>query len=242
MDSNISSRAAINPTKINGTAATLGANAFSGTQTMPSLTASGLGTFGNLGVSGSGTFDTGVIGIGSSTVGVEGSSSTAYGVYGVSSTSDGVFGQTSGTSTLAAAAIFNNAAGNNLGNILLGQSAGVNEFTVDAKGDVVANGAVTIGSGGTPIKEHLSIPFSNQVFNITLKPASPTACTVWSQSFAGASDGDTVEVGMSSSLMNANIIFSAWAGNGTVNVRICNPTGSPTTVGSGNIRVDVWKQ
>ena len=238
VDSNISSAAAISPTKINGTAATLGANNFAGTQSMPSLTVSGPGTFGgNMGVSGSGTFSTGVIGIGSSTIGVEGSSNSAYGVFGVSGNSDGVFGQSSGTSTLTAAAVFNNAAGSNLGNILLGQSAGINEFTVDAKGDVVANGSVTIG-GGTAIKEHLSILFSNVA---AIGKMSPGSCTVQSYVFPGASDGDSVEVGMSSSIMSANIVFSAWAGNGTVNVRICNPTGAPTTVGSGNIRVDIWK-
>jgi hypothetical protein len=37
------------------------------------------------------------------------------------------------------------------------------------------------------------------------------------------------------------LLLSAWATNGSVSVRICNPTGSPTTLGAGNIRVDLWK-
>jgi hypothetical protein len=108
---------------------------------------------------------------------------------------------------------------------------------LSATGNLSSGGTLTIGSG-TPITRHISVLFQNVAFNTKISPAT---CTTWSGTVSGAADGDTVGLGMGSSLMSANIVFSAWATNGSVKVRICNPTGSPTTVGSGNIRVDVWK-
>jgi hypothetical protein len=148
--------------------------------------------------------------------------------------------------------VFNNNASSNTGNILLGQYQGVNEFAVDAKGDVTANGnvaaagSVTIGTGGTPILKHMSVPQSlPSSFNgVKLAPGS---CTVATFSFTSAADGDTIALGPSSLLMSANVVLSAWASNGNVNVRICNPTGTPTTLpvppsGSAlTIRIDLWK-
>ena len=109
---------------------------------------------------------------------------------------------------------------------------------LSATGNVSSGGTMTIGGGGTPITKHVSVLFQNVAFNTKL---SPTTCTVWSGTVSGAADGDTVAAGLPSSLMSANIVYSAWARNGGVTVRICNPTGAPTTVGAGNIRVDVWK-
>ena len=110
---------------------------------------------------------------------------------------------------------------------------------LSATGNVSSGGTMTIGGGGTPITKHVSVLFQNVALNTNL---SPTTCTVWSGTVSGAADGDTVAAGLPSSLMSANIVYSAWARNGGVTVRICNPTGAPTTVGAGNIRVDVWKQ
>jgi hypothetical protein len=117
------------------------------------------------------------------------------------------------------------------GNATVGGNASVT-------GDLAAAGTITIGSDGTAIAKHVSMQFQNVAFNLKLTPGT---CTVWSGVVLSATDGDTVAVGLASSLMTANIVFSAWAGNGSVSVRICNPSGAPTTLGVGNLRVDVWK-
>jgi 6-phosphogluconolactonase (cycloisomerase 2 family) len=102
---------------------------------------------------------------------------------------------------------------------------------------ITGQGGVTIG-GGTNITRHLSVLSQAVTFNIKMTPGT---CTVWSTSIQAASDGDTVAVSLGSSLMSGNVVFSAWANNGSVSVRICNPTSAPTTLGTGNIRVDLWK-
>jgi hypothetical protein len=227
---------------------------FSGNFNGTLLNAQNGSTAGNSnGISGSGVI--GVTGIGSnwgvsgysgSNVGVEGngrnvgvygfSSSGVSGVFGSSTTAVGVYGNSAGTAgaTTVAAGVFNNTAG---GNILLGQNNSVNKFSVDGSGNVVAGGAVTIGSG-TPITQHISQLFTGVTFNSKL---TPSTCTVWSGTISSAADGDTVAAGLASSLMSANIVYSAWAGDGSVSVRICNPTGAPITISAGNIRIDVWK-
>jgi len=80
--------------------------------------------------------------------------------------------------------------------------------------------------------------FQNVAFNTKIHP---TTCTVWTGTMQSAADGDTVVATLSNSLMTSDIVFSAWAVNGGVNVRICNPTGKPTNVGAGSIRIDLWK-
>lgn len=111
-------------------------------------------------------------------------------------------------------------------------------FTMQETGfSVSPQGGITIG-GGNPIVRHTSTLFQNVAFNSKMSPAT---CTVWSGPMANLFDGDSVVVTLGSSLMTANIVYSAWATNGAVQVRICNPTGAPTTVGAGNIRVDVWR-
>jgi hypothetical protein len=171
-------------------------------------------------------------------VGVQGTGGTSgAGVAGLSYNGAAVSGVTLSAGT---AGVFN---ATNGGKILSGQNNGTEVLSVASNGNVNTSGnlstvgSVTIGSG-TPITRHISVLFSNVAFNTKM---SPTTCTVWPAAVSGASDGDTVAVGMGSSLMSANIVYSAWATNGGVQVRICNPTGSPTTVGAGNIRVDVWK-
>ena len=110
--------------------------------------------------------------------------------------------------------------------------------SLSATGSISSGGTMTIG-GGTPIANHNSTLSSNIAFNTKL---SPTTCIVW-KSPAAAADGDIVIASLSNSLMTSNIVYSAFvnAASANVLVRICNPTGAPATIGSGNIRIDVWK-
>jgi YVTN family beta-propeller protein len=295
VDANVSAAAAINPTKINGTAAVLGANTFTGTQTMPTLTVTGnatvtqTGSFGSVtagsvavnssdaggavisGVNNAAALSFGVIGSTSSSggagvsgtnstgVGVSGESNSSYGIYGQSASNSGIFGLTSSAANTTAVGIFENAASTNTGNILLGQYAAngsgtpVNEFVVDAKGDVTANGnvaaagTVTIGSGGTPIVKHLSQVFTS----FTIPAITPANCaTLAPFTLTGASDGDTVAFGIKNDLITAAagyiLDYFGWvSGANTITIRVCNPRGpsNPALTGSATntIRVDVWK-
>lgn len=122
----------------------------------------------------------------------------------------------------------------------------LNTPAVNVSGNAAVTGATTtgnlaIGNSGTPITKHISMVFQNVAFNTKL---SPTTCTMWNgaaTAFPAAADGDTVAAGLGSSLMNVDVVFSAWAVNGGVEVRICNPTGKPVTLASGNVRIDLWK-
>jgi YVTN family beta-propeller protein len=222
------------------------------------------GTSSGAAVSGTGYY--GVHGLGTE-AGVRGDSNTNFGVVGssvnnaaifgiggpwgvvASGSTAGVWGQGSGNGTglYGSAASSGGTAGTfgvfSNGKILSGQNNNTEVFSVASDGSVSTSGKLnTVGSvaigSGTPIVRHISVLFSNVTFNTKL---SPTTCTGWSGTIPGAADGDTVAAGLSSSLMSANIVYSAWATNGGMTIRICNPTGSPTTVGAGNIRVDVWK-
>jgi hypothetical protein len=233
---------------------TFGANTFTGNQTMPNLTVpgainsgsinSGVGFFfasSAVALAGSSINSYGVGGTSTSSFGVFGSSNNSYGVYGASNSGTGVYGTTAGTSATTAAAVFNNAAAGNAGNILLGQSGQVTKFSIDSKGDVAASGSVTIG-GGTPILEHLSGGFV-----ISLPAMKPSTCTTFNNSFNPlASEQDTIVLGVGNSLMSAGpaIIFSAWvSAPGFLAIRVCNvnPNGPPTSAVNGGLRVDLWK-
>ena len=214
------------------------------------------GTGGYFGLYGSGT-EAGVKGESYLNFGVVGTSVKNAAIFGIggpyglvaSGNTAGVWGQGSGTGTglygsntssTGTAGTFNVTSN---GKLLSGQNNATEVFSVAGNGNVNTSGtlatvgSVTIGSG-TPITRHISMLFQNVTFNAKLSPAT---CTVWSGTISSAADGDSVAVGMSSSLMSANIVYSAWSTNGGVQVRICNPTGAPTTVGAGNIRLDVWK-
>src|SRR5579863_1668169 len=116
------------------------------------------------------------------------------------------------------------------------------KFSVDGKGDVAASGSVTIGSGGTPIVEHLSMTFS-----VSFSPLKPSSCfTPPPFSFLGASDGDTIAIGVPNAMMTLSniMIYSAWvSAPNTISIRACNldPNTSLKTGPSGTIRVDDWK-
>jgi len=255
---------------------TFGANTFTGNQTMPNLTVTGginsaFGNFsgnngtavvmaqnglsgtgwgiiasGNGGVNGTGT-QFGVYGSspGPGVYGVGGNT----GVFGTSTTGNGIVGSSASTSATGAAGIFDNYAANNAGNILLGQSANVIKFSVDGKGDVsasgnvTASGSVTIG-GGTPILEHLSRRFAVSVAG----GIGPGGClTLPTIAFAGASDGDTIALGVPNALVAGTagdfLEYFAWvSAANTVSVRVCNLKGnSANNTASGTIRVDIWK-
>jgi hypothetical protein len=245
---------------------TFGANTFTGNQAMPSLTVSNITT--NLisvtngsnaivasttgsglaaivasssagpGVSASSPFGQAVLGTSSGGTGVSGNATTGTGVIGVSSSGAGVTGNTSSTSPTAAAGVFNNSGTTNTGNILLGQYQGTKQFAVDAKGDVTASGSVTIG-GGSPILEHLSATPT-----IIVTPIAPSNCiTISNVSVPGASDGDTLALGVKNAMVpGGSLNYFAWvSAPGIVTIRVCNIKGSTNTQITGTIRVDIWK-
>ena len=107
-------------------------------------------------------------------------------------------------------------------------------------GNLAIAGTVALG-GGTPILKHLSL---------TVSPAFPAlkaqACSNANFTFIGASDGDTIALGVPNSRMTGGgtLNYFAWvAAADTITIRACNIDSSAkqTTAGSGAIRVDVWK-
>jgi hypothetical protein len=105
-------------------------------------------------------------------------------------------------------------------------------------GSSATTGATTIGSGGTPIVEHLS-----ETFTPTFTLSSGAACASESFTFTGAAEGNTVALGVPSQRMTAaDVIYTAWVSAANkVTIRVCAFTGVPKSFGSGAIRVDVWK-
>ena len=99
-------------------------------------------------------------------------------------------------------------------------------------------GAVTIG-GGTPILEHLS-----QTPNISVPPIAPNNCATLSPvTFSGASDGDTIALGVKNAMTSGgNLTYFAWvSATNTVTIKVCNPHGTTNSTLTGTIRVDIWK-
>jgi len=168
---------------------------------------------------------------------------------------------TSSNSPAAAGGTFVNLASTTSGYIILGQyqnpstSATTNEFTVDSKGDVTANGniasagSVTIGTGGTPIAAYVSTTYS-----ATLPVLTAGSCaTLTTAALTGLTPGasDTVALGLPKSLVsslgnNVFLIYQAWetttTASPTITIQVCNPTGSRYAGGAtGTIRVDVFK-
>ena len=139
-----------------------------------------------------------------------------------------------------------------LGGILAGNYARLdigNGFTgnqsitgnVALSGNLSTGGTAVVG-GGTPIVKHLSLTF-NPSFPL-LKPS--TCATPASFAFAGASDGDTLALGIPNSRMTGGGVlqYFAWiSAANTITIRVCNidPSAKQTTLGSGVIRVDDWK-
>ena len=258
---------------------TFGANVFTGTQTVTSAQGStyiGTGTVilsnltNNTGISsfsygnaiqgisnGTGPYAYGVWGQSTNLAGVYGNSTSGSGVQGYGNPGSGVYGisTNSGNNSTIAAGVFNNVGPTNVGSILLGQYNGTNEFVVDAKGDVTANGnisasgSVTIGAGGTPITEYVST-----IYSATLPVLTAGSClTFTTATLTGFTPGssDSIALGLPKSLVSSLggsifLIYQAWetttTASPTITIQVCNPTGSRYAGGAmGTIRVDVFK-
>jgi hypothetical protein len=105
----------------------------------------------------------------------------------------------------------------------------------------IAGGKLTIGAGGTPISQHLSV-----LVNPDFPALKPASCASRSATLAGAADGDTVALGLPATRMSGggSLIYMAWvSGANTVTIQACNvnPATAQKTAGTGAIRVDLWK-
>lgn len=90
-------------------------------------------------------------------------------------------------------------------------------------------------NGGEEITGHLSATAS-----LDFGTVAPNTCAEQSVSVAGASAGDTVNVGPLSA-PSATSVWSAYAVTDTVTVRLCNVGTSPVAVDTSSWRADVWK-
>jgi uncharacterized repeat protein (TIGR03803 family) len=109
---------------------------------------------------------------------------------------------------------------------------------VGVTGNLATTGTLTIGNGGTAITKHLSM-----TFNPTFSAPQGNACSSVAFAFTGASDGDSIALGVPNSRMIGSAVYTAWvSAANTITIRACafapNP---PTSFGSGAIRVDLWK-
>ena len=128
----------------------------------------------------------------------------------------------------------------------LGSIAAANYARLDISNTFAANqtiaGTTTIGTGGTPIVEHLSA-----TVNPSFPALKPAACATTALTLSGAADGDTLALGVSNARMTgaSGVIlnYSAWvSATDTISIQACNLGTSPQKVaGSGAIRVDLWK-
>src|SRR6266404_6810338 len=161
------------------------------------------------------------------------------------------FANTAGLATMAGTATNAFSLGNvlaanyarlDIGNNLTGNQAITGN--VSATGSLTATGSTTLGGpvkigGGTPIIEHLSLTPT-----ITVPLVAPNNCvTLAPVTFSGASDGDTIALGVKNALTSGgNLTYFAWvSATNTVSVKVCNPHGTSNSPLSGTIRVDIWK-
>jgi hypothetical protein len=109
-------------------------------------------------------------------------------------------------------------------------------------GNSSTKGPLTIGNGGTAITKHLSMTF-NPNFNA---PMGGGFCSSATFAFTGASDGDTIALGVPNSRMNGSLVYTAWVSAAdTITIRLCafppDQELLKTSSGLGAIRVDLWK-
>jgi hypothetical protein len=112
---------------------------------------------------------------------------------------------------------------------------------VNVNGNSATTGTVTIGGSGTPITAHLSM-----LVNPNFPALKPSNCASSNFTLTGAADGDTIALGIPNARMTVGgtPIYMAWVSAAdTVTIQICNVhLASPQiSVGSGSIRVDLWK-
>ena len=121
-------------------------------------------------------------------------------------------------------------------------TTGANNFTGNQSvtGNITASGSVSIG-GGTAITKHLSMTSSP-----SFSALKASTCATASFTFTGASDGDTIALGVPSTRMTGggNLAYNAWvSAANTVTIQACNlsTATAQSTAGTGAIRVDLWK-
>ncbi len=124
----------------------------------------------------------------------------------------------------------------NGGNVGIGTSKPTSLFDVAglAKFLKAQTGSLKI-NGGEEITGHLSATAS-----LDFGTVDPGTCAEQSVAVAGASAGDTVNVGPLSA-PSATSVWSAYASGDAVTVRVCNVGTSPVVVGDSSWRTDVWK-
>jgi len=111
---------------------------------------------------------------------------------------------------------------------------------VSVTGNSSTTGTVTIGSAGTPIKQHISV-----LVNPNFPALGPNTCATANITVTGASDGNPIALGIPNTRMNqgGNIIYTAWvSAANTVTIQACNVTAPARqkAPGSGSIRIDLW--
>jgi hypothetical protein len=99
---------------------------------------------------------------------------------------------------------------------------------------------MTIGNGGTPIKQHLSF-----LVNPSFPALMPFACATANATVTGVSDGNTIALGVPNARMNqgGHIVYTAWVSTAnTVTIQACNidSLDKQKAPGTGSIRIDVW--
>jgi hypothetical protein len=125
-----------------------------------------------------------------------------------------------------------------IGNAFSGNQSVAGNLNVS--GNSATSGSLTIG-GGTGITKHLSM-----TFNAAFPALKPSTCSALTFTLTGASDGDTLALGVPNALMTGGgtLTYSAWvSASDTITIRACNinPNTPQKTAGTGAIRVDVWK-
>jgi hypothetical protein len=125
------------------------------------------------------------------------------------------------------------------GDVSIGSTNDTAKLAVGSSGQfqVSSAGAVTIG-GGTPIAQHIST-----TAGVTLTSLAAASCQVSSVSAAGASDGDSVALGVPNALASSGdlVLFGWVSAPDTVSIRACNMGAASIASAAGTVRVDVWK-
>lgn len=113
--------------------------------------------------------------------------------------------------------------------------------TLDVIGTATVSGGLNIGTTTSAITMHLS---GSGLLNFG--SIANNACSDKSFSLAGAVDGDTVSIGVSSAMAGTAtpglIFFGFVPENDSVSIRVCNVTGGSLTSGTGTVTVDIWKR
>jgi hypothetical protein len=126
------------------------------------------------------------------------------------------------------------------GNFSIGNALDTAPLAVGSQGQfqVSSAGGVTIG-GGTPIVEHLSA-----LVTLAFPNFSGNSCNTLTMAVHGASDGDTVVLGVPNALGSLDgVTWFGWvSAPGVVSVRGCNATMNILPApAAANVRIDVWR-